>query len=273
MNLTGKILTFLILFLSIAFLVLAVMVGATHQNWKKIANDNRAKLKEASAILNTYKGKSEDIKKQLNAERVARRLQLAQLESQLNTAQKAVEEKESKLREQIVIGQRALDALNQAERRLTEKDQEVDSLQARNKSLIDDIAAQRQSVVNLTNQVYKLQGDLDQLDIVRMDLVGQLALKEKVMNRHGLSDTDLTDHIPPEVEGIVLRTKDNKLIAISVGGDDGVKPGHIFDIYRGDRFIGKAEITTAKDNMSAAKLIPEFLQAPVAEGDYVTTKF
>jgi hypothetical protein len=273
MNLTGKILTFLILFLSIAFLVLAVMVGATHQNWKKIANDNRAKLTEAKAILTTYKGKSEEIKKQLNAERVARRLQLAQLESQLNTAQKAVEEKEAKLREEIVIGQRALDALNQAERRLAEKDAEVASLQDKNKLLIDDIATQRQSVVNLTNQVYKLQGDLDQLELLRMDLSEQLALKEKVMNRYGLSDTELTDHIPPEVEGIVLRTKDNKLIAISVGGDDGVRPGHVFDIYRGDRFIGKAEVTTAKDNMSAAKLIPEFLQAPVAEGDYVTTKF
>ena len=44
MNLTGKILTFLILFLSVAFLVLAVMVGATHQNWKEVANDNKQKL-------------------------------------------------------------------------------------------------------------------------------------------------------------------------------------------------------------------------------------
>lgn len=156
---------------------------------------------------------------------------------------------------------------------MAEKDSEVATLQEKNKLLIDDIATQRQSVVNLTNQVYKLQGDLTQLEMLRMDLSEQLALKEKVMNRYGLSDTALTDHIPPEVEGIVLRTRDNKAIAISVGGDDGVRPGHVFDIYRGDRFIGKAEVTTAKDNMSAAKLIPEFLQAPVAEGDYVTTKF
>ena len=37
------------------------MVGATHQNWKKIASDNAAKLNQAQAILNTYKGKSEEI--------------------------------------------------------------------------------------------------------------------------------------------------------------------------------------------------------------------
>ena len=272
MNLTGKILTFLILFLSIAFLVLAVMVGATHQEWKKIASENQAKLNDAQNILNTYKGKSEEIKKQLNAERVARRLQLAQLESQLNSAQKAFDEKESQLRDQLVISQGAQDALNQSEKRLKEKDAEVASLSDRNKSLIDDIATQRQSVVNLTNQVYKLTGDLEQLEIMQMDLSEQLALKEKVMVAFGVKDTDATAHIPPDVEGIVLRTQD-KLIAISLGGDDGVLPGHVFDIYRGDRFIGKAEVTRANDNMSAAMLIPEFMQAPVAEGDHVTTKF
>ncbi len=272
MNLAGKILTFLILFLSIAFLVLAVMVGATHQEWKKIALDNKEQLAQASNILDTYKGKSEEIKKKLNSERVARRLQLAQLESQLNAAEKAFDEKEALLREEIVTSQRAQDNLNKAEQRLKEQDIAVAELREKNKSLIDDISTQRQSVVNLTNQVYKLAGDLEQIEITRMDLAEQLALREKVMAAVGVSATQLTDHIEPEVDGVVLRTQ-NKFIAISLGGDDGVRAGHKFDIYRGDRFIGKAEITTAEDNIAIAKLIPEFLQAPVAEGDHVTTKF
>jgi len=45
------------------------------------------------------------------------------------------------------------------------------------------------------------------------------------------------------------------------------------DIYRNDRFIGKATVTKADYNMSAARIDRNFLQAPVAEGDYVTTKF
>ena len=75
------------------------------------------------------------------------------------------------------------------------------------------------------------------------------------------------------MEGVVLRTMlEQNLIAISLGGDDGVREGHTFDVYRGDRFIGKARVVKSRNNMSAAKLIPEFLQAPVAQGDYVTTK-
>ena len=62
-------------------------------------------------------------------------------------------------------------------------------------------------------------------------------------------------------------------IAISLGTDDGIREGHTLDIYRNDRFIGKAVVTKADYNMSAARIDRDFLQAPVAEGDYVTTKF
>ncbi|MEM9411481.1 MAG: hypothetical protein AAGA30_10230 [Planctomycetota bacterium] len=272
MNLTGKILTFLILFLSVAFLVLAVMVGATHQEWKKVASENKNKLTEARNILKTFQGKSEEIKKKLNAERVSRRLQLAQLESQLNSARTAAEAKEAELRDQIVVSQRAQDALNNAEKRLREQDSEVSDLRNKNKNLIDDIASQRQSVVNLTNQVYQLRGEVEQMEIANSDLADELSLRVKVMDLKGLSTTEPTDHIAPEVEGVVLRIKDN-LVAISVGSDDGIRAGHEFDIYRGDRYIGKARVTRAKNNMSAAKLISEFTQAPVAEGDYITTKY
>ena len=209
MNLAGKILTFLIFFLSVAFLVLAVMVGNTHQEWKKIANENKTKVTEARTILETYKGKSEEIKKTLNAERVSRRLKLAQLESQLNTFKAAVDSKEKELLERIVTSQRAQDALNNAERRLTELDAQIAEERTKNNSLTDEIAAKTESSVNLTNQIYSLQGQVKELEIARMDIAEELARREKVMNALGISETQLTDQIPPEVEGVVLRTRDN----------------------------------------------------------------
>ena len=272
MNLAGKILTFLILFLSIAFLVLAVMVGATHQEWKKIATENKQKVADARNILKAFQGKSEEIKQRLESEQAARQLQVAQLNSQLSTAEKAVETKTSELQQELEISARNQEALNIAEKRMSELDGQITSLRSTNNTLSDDIANQRRKVVNLTNQVNSLEGQVNELGITNMDLSEQIAARKRIMNAQGLSETALTDHIPPDVEGVVLRTMDN-LIAISVGGDDGVRSGHVFDIYRGDRFIGKAEVTRARDNMSAAKLISEFQQAPVVEGDYVTTKY
>lgn len=272
MNLAGKIITLLIFFLSVAFLVLAIMVGATHQEWKQIATENKQKVAQARTILDSYKGKQEEIKQTLDSERVSRRLQLAQLNSQLTQSERSLETKTSELQKELEVSATNQEALNIAEKRMSELDTQVTDLRGTNKGLIDDIAEQRKKVVNLTNQVYSLEGQVKDLEIVRMDLTEELAARIKVMNAEGLSRDALTDHIPPEVDGVVLRTKNN-LIAISVGGDDGVREGHVFDIFRGDRFIGKAEVTTARNNMSAARLISEFQRAPVAEGDHVTTKY
>ncbi len=272
MNLVGRILTLLILLLSVCFLVIALMVGATHRNWKEIASNNQKAAESAKRLLDSARSKSTEIEKLLNMERVARTMQLAQLESQLSDARGQYEDKESQLREQTVVAQEALDRLKAAEKRLTEQDTEVAALKGQNKTLIDDISAQRQSVVNLTSQVFSLQGELESLEQLKMDLSEQLALKTKVMTKHGLADDDLVDQIPPSVDGVVIRVKDD-YIAISLGTDDGLRNGHTFDIYRGDRYIGKAVVTRAEYNMSAARLDKDFLQAPVAEGDHVTTKF
>ncbi len=272
MNLVGRILTLLILLLSVCFLVIALMVGATHRNWKEIASANQKAAESAKRLLDSARSKSTEMEKLLNMERVARTMQLAQLESQLSDARGQYEDKENQLREQTVVAQEALDRLKAAEKRLTEQDTEVAALKGQNKTLIDDIAAQRQSVVNLTSQVFSLQGELESLEQLKMDLSEQLALKTKVMTKHGLADDDLVDQIPPPVDGVVIRVKDD-YIAISLGTDDGLRNGHTFDIYRGDRYIGKAVVTRAEYNMSAARLDKDFLQAPVAEGDHVTTKF
>ena len=42
MNVAGKILTVLIMLISVCFLVIAVMVGAAHRNWKEVASTNKA---------------------------------------------------------------------------------------------------------------------------------------------------------------------------------------------------------------------------------------
>ena len=274
MNLTGKILTLLIFFLSIAFLVMAVMVGATHRNWKEQATKNKTAADQTQRRLESVRVQSTKLEQLLNAERVSRTQQLAQIESQLADARQRYESKVDELRDTKVTGQQSLDNLRQSERRLKEQDETLKQLRGQNKTLIDDIAEQRRKVVNLTSQTFKLQSDVEKLGRMRMDLSEQLALKMKIMNAHGLSDDALTDHIPPEVDGVIVRIHNTRdLIAISLGTDDGLREGHTLDIFRGKRFIGKAKVVLAYPNQAACSLDKDFLQAPVAEGDYVTTKF
>ena len=76
--------------------------------------------------------------------------------------------------------------------------------------------------------------------------------------------------VPPYVvgfDGVVLRTNDN-LIAISLGAGDGIKAGDTATVFRGSKYIGRAQVTTAKTNMSVARMIDS--QSKVEEGDSVS---
>lgn len=274
MNLMGKILTLLIFFMSICFLVVAVMVGAAHQNWQQAAADSKARADVAEAQLNEIRNQSGNKQKLLAAEKFSRAMQLAQLESQLKVAQEAFEEKEEILRKEIETSSQRLAALDQAEKRLAQQDAEVADLKSRNSKLIDEIAQKFAMVQNLTNEKFELTNQLSTLDELNKDLSENLAVKQRVMEANGLDDTALTDHIPPRLDALVLRINEaGNLVAISAGTDDGLRQGHVLDIYRGDRFVGKATVKRADHDVSVAETNKDFMQDRVREGDHVTSKF
>ncbi|HVX09674.1 MAG TPA: hypothetical protein VHC22_00595 [Pirellulales bacterium] len=56
----------------------------------------------------------------------------------------------------------------------------------------------------------------------------------------------------PRMEGLVLGEKDG-LAQISLGADDGVKPGHVFFWYRGDVAMGQLVVAKTSADTSSAK--------------------
>ena len=105
MNLMGKIFTLLILILSIAFLVVAVMVGASHRNWKQAAEVASTKAQGLQNQIAAAKKTSTDKEKKLKAERVSRAYQISQLNSQLSVAKKLRDDVQTQLRDELVISQ------------------------------------------------------------------------------------------------------------------------------------------------------------------------
>lgn len=272
MNLMGKILTLLIMIMSVVFLVIAIMVGNTHIDWKKIANDNRQKAERAQKLLNESKNAQTEKDRLLKAEAVSRQQQLAQLYSQLQIETASRDAKEKELLNQQLIGIEALENLKRAELRLAQQDQEVENLKLTNKRLIDDVATKRKEVVELTNQINDLTIKIEGLEVDSRGLNERIAKMSRVMNAIGATENDLIASIEPKIEGVVTLVKDD-LVTISLGSDDGLRRGHTFDIYRQDRFVGKATVIRADENLAVARITPEFQQAVVLKGDYVTTKF
>lgn len=274
MNLMGKIFTLLIFFMSICFLVISVMVGAAHRNWKAEASANKELAAEALKIANEAKAKTGDKDRLLNAERASRAMQLAQLESQLKIAIDQFEQKEAQLKQELIISQERLRSMEAAEARLAQQDQEVAQLKAANAKLAADIADKFSLVRNLTNQRYELQNELDSLQQLMKDLSAEVAARTKVMKASGLTLQTPTDDIVKKLDGIVTQTDDaNSLVAIGLGTDDGLRVGHKMDVFRGNRYIGKVKIVKANFNYSVGQTIEDFMQDNVREGDHVTSRF
>lgn len=271
MNLAGKFLTFLILIMSLVFLVLSVVTGASHQNWKKIAMENKSAADSNAKLLDEVKAKTTLGERLLKNEQVSRQQQLAQLYSELQKERLNRDSKEKDLTDTLTLAAGRLAALNRAEERLTQQDLEIGQLRDQNRQYIDEIAKQRVDVTTLTNQLLEMRLSLDELKSRSEGLNEQLAKSMKVLKANGLDSNSLTAAIPPRVESVVMKA-DGEIIVISAGTDDGLRKGHVMDIYRGDRFIGKAVISNPEYNMAAARVLPEYRQAVIREGDIVTTK-
>ncbi len=275
MNYIGKILTVLILLMSVAFLVVAVMLGATHRNWKAEASQLRSEADRLRRVSEDAKSRGGEKDLVLARERVARQRQLAQLESRLQIAEANFAERERALQVAQTSVTTNSDLLTQAEARLRAQDEELRELKEARRQLSADIAEKFSLVQNLTNQIYELSNELEVLRKTNGDLSSSLAQKTRVMKANGLTDTDLTDQIVPQLSGVVIQVaQDNEkwLVAIGLGTDDGLRVGHELDVYRNDRYIGKIRITKTDHNGAVGQAIRDFMQDRIREGDYVTSR-
>ena len=273
MNTLGKILTFLILIMSISFMILSILLGATHREWKKEAEEYRRQTQEhqrAAENARSMIGQKDTV---LEVERVARQRQLAQLEARLKESVDAWRDRESKLRTEQANNADLLAKLNSTNQRLADQDKEVAELKEINSKLAADVANTLSLVQNLTNEKYELENQLYDLRKLQADLSASLAQKTRVMKRVGLTETDPTDHIPPALDGVVTKVADDRqLIAVGLGSDDGLRVGHELEVYRNNRYIGKIRITHTEFNHAVGQVIRDFMQDQVREGDHVTSR-
>ena len=97
MSLVGKIFTMLILILSIIFMAFAMMVFATHKNWKTAATKLQTDLATANTALKDAKDALEREKNDLAREQAARKAALAALQVRVSGAEQRLAAKEKEL--------------------------------------------------------------------------------------------------------------------------------------------------------------------------------
>ena len=272
MNLMGKILTVLILLSSVVFLTLALIIGASHQNWQEMALANKAAAEETHKLTQTVRASTKEKEVDLRAHEIARTYQVANLNSQLVAAKNELKISEANLSKAGDTLAKQTTQITQDQNTINEQKKSIDELQDKNSSLIDQIAEIRVQVVALTNEKFALQGTKQDLEVRQKALNALNAKLVKVLKANGLTEASLTAHIAPKVEGQVSEVLTNGYFGVTIGNDDGLNPSHRLKVFRGDKYMGDATILKVRDNRLTARMIKELQQGPLKEGDYVTTE-
>lgn len=273
MNLMGKIFTFLIFLLSVVFLVIAIMVGASDRNWKSVASTQKEKAQAATRNIDLLRGTTVNLKQTLAAEKASRAQQLAHLQSQLKLAKDELAQKSAELNQRLQIAQTLQREFNEAHARLTAQDKEVAAIRANNTKLVQDIANEFRDNRVFEETVVEQSSEIKQLERKNQDMAATLAKFQKATKILGVNIEDPTQAIPPKVEAVVVAVgKSGDKFMIMAGQDDGLIKGHELDIYRSNRYVGTGKVLEAENNRSVLQVVDGLMNDIVREGDNVSTK-
>jgi len=269
----GKILTGLTLVLSILFASLSVVVFATHRNWR----DESKKLETSvTELTNANTRLREDIqrsKDEYAREQLARKMAIASLETQLQTAvdlAKRAKDESDSLNAQIGT---LVSKGNTDSTQLAAVTSEVSELRTQLRDSRADRDSQFAEATRLTDEVHGLQGVKDTLTAKNVQLAASNARFQKVLEANNLTEFDEVESIPPKVDGIVVAVAERDLIEVSLGADDGLKIGHTLDVHRGAVYLGRVVIKQTSPNRAVAQVLPEFRKGLIRTNDRVATRF
>lgn len=272
-NLIGNALIVLILLMSCFFFAAALMVGAAQRNWKAevVAWQSRAEVAERQ--VNDAKSQTKEQVMTIEREKVSRAQQLATLFSQTRQLNEQLEAQNKVLKAEIESNQAHLARLREAEARVAQQDTELQTTKALNTEYKNNIAEQFQKVTNLTQETFEQQTKIDTLEQMVADLSADVSIRSKIMETLGVDKQYLFKDVVPKLTATIFEIgQTRKTFAIKLGSDDGIRIGHQFDIYRSNRFIGRAQVTLVRQDVSVLKLLDGLSNSPIQEGDYVTSQ-
>lgn len=288
MNLVGKIFVVLIAVMSLVFMSFSVMVYATHKNWMGAINRTqqevkpgeplglKAQLTEAKSKADQLQDELNKLKTQIDSETAARRAQLAKLQSELSDVVK--ERDQLVLREATLTqeNRQALEATQQAQKMLDAKLAEIDNLRDQISKAYTDRDARFDALVKLTDEFNQAVNESERLKASTAELTSHVANYRRNADRQGVNLDQPTDHIPPKLDGIVLASRSDGLVEMSLGADDGLRPGQRAFVYRNhggsSKFLGVVEVVKTTPDKSVGKVLPEYKKGPIEREDRVATR-
>jgi hypothetical protein len=288
MNLFGKILVFLILIMSVVFMTMALIVYATHKNWKEEITRTPAeagaggtvgwKARWEQLVQQNQKltADNEALQKAVVVERTVKAEALAKMQTELAARVADLTTAKNELAQHA-------QQLATATATLKTQDENVNIATKQVQQLTQDLNVHIARVTELFNRSMKLNNDLmlanaqlPELKEMNTELAAQIAKARTLLQQVGRNLEDPIDRRPPpldaNVELVTLRD-----VEIAAGTDDGVRVGHMLDIVSvgragAGRIVGRIEITNVDEDRAVGRILREYSVEQIRRGDIATTK-
>ena len=279
MTLLGKSFSVVILILSAIFMVLALAVNASHRNWRDVVltgiNGQPGLKSQIESITreNTQLRDSKDrIQADLNREQAARRTALAALQTQLDQLQGVLQSSEQKVQDQSS----QITVLTQTD---LSRAEELERLTKENVTLRRQIRTEQQDrdtlfteTLTLTDQMNTLRGFKQELEVRNQQLIAQATRYKEVMTSKGIDVNEPLDGAPPDRNGNILQIdRPSSLVLVSIGYDEGLRKGHLLEVTRDGRYMGKLKVRNTEPDRSVAEILDDYSEGILQEGDRVDT--
>lgn len=272
MNTLGKVFTVAILVACIFLMAGAMLVYSTHTNWNTKYDELKQRFDKMAIDNQNLESKYMNQVSQLKAEGEAAQQEVRKLESERVT---------------LVDQNRSIQSeVDELQRKQRENVAAVAATEENNKQLTTQVADLRQSIresqefrdkaftttLRATSDLHVTKGDLETAKTRNEQLVQQLAEKTSSLRENGI---DPNAKATTRVRGKISQTRradGGQLIELTVGTDDGIVVGQNVEIFRGERYLGRAEILKADPDRAVARVLRQFQQGQIQEGDDVATK-
>jgi uncharacterized protein YlxW (UPF0749 family) len=276
MTLLGKWFLAFTCFLSIVFMILSLVANASHRNWRDVVLDPATGLKRRVEVIEQTNVQLRDARERtqlaLDREQASRRTALAALQTQLDQIEQLLQGSESRV--QLLEAKNT--ELTQTDRSRAE---ELQRLTEETRKLREQIRTEQEDrdtlfaeTLELTDQMNRLRGIVQQQTERNSQLMAQVTRYKEVVDARGIDINEPLDGAPPDRNGTVLvLDRPRKLVEVSIGYDDGLRDGHLLDVTRSDRFVGKLRVRRTEPNRAVAEILADYSQGIIQEGDRVNT--
>ncbi len=271
----------ILLLLSIASLVLGIMLFSKREVLKARTQKNEAALAKISQNLR-FDGFNA-------AELVAQdEVGLAAMDAPLSRLSAAADNQYNELqltKEDLARTQTELattkDELTATQGELTRTQEQVQQLNATVTAKNAEIATKEDTIASLEQEKATQQTQIDELNnkIATMEDEKQdlndkvVTLEQTIVDLEALKGESIGRPLPRGISGkIMLVNKDWNFVVLNLGSKDGLVPNAEMLVHRGDKLVGKIQISGVAKEMAIADINSSWSVSQVREGDFVAAQ-